>query len=158
MHGGGHWLAATKCSLTHGQHSQRSRRHQTPERYGQNSGKSSITKAISVTLRTQPYLSVRIEASRPAPDWNTYVLVSTIELARDERPNPPVPDWLQPQYADSLHTLAEIASARFSSAKDTMTARGMLAILAISKQARTYARLLVSCAEDEVLELIESGA
>jgi hypothetical protein len=39
-----------------------------------------------------------------------------------------------------------------------MTTHGMLAILAISKQARTYARLLVEFSEDEVLELIGIGA
>src|SRR4051812_37118099 len=44
-----------------------------------------------------PHL-VRIYRQRKRTDWNTYAMVTVIELAREEGSNPPVPEWLSQDY------------------------------------------------------------
>jgi hypothetical protein len=41
-----------------------------------------------------PHL-LRVHVARDVPDWNTWVMVGAIELARDMRRNPALPDWLR---------------------------------------------------------------
>lgn len=96
-----------------------------------------------------PHL-VRIHRARGVPDWNTYAIVATIDLARDRSGNPPVPSWLRPQYASAIEGLAELALTELPRAMDQETARSMLSILAIWKGARTYGRVLVELSEDEL--------
>jgi len=87
------------------------------------------------------------------PDWNTYAIVATIDLARDRRRNPPIPAWLGTEYAGAIEHLAGLALRELSRAVDRETTRSMLAVLAIWKGARVYGRVLVELSEDELLEL-----
>ena len=41
---------------------------------------------------------VHIHAERHVPDWNTFALVTWIEIVRQRNENPPVPDWLRVPY------------------------------------------------------------
>jgi hypothetical protein len=99
-----------------------------------------------------PHL-VRIHRRGRVVDWNTYALVATIELARGRGGNPEVPSWLKEAYEEALHALAEIGLTELSQAEGPEATRCILAVLALSKGARTYGRLLVEFSEDEVLEL-----
>ncbi len=99
-----------------------------------------------------PHL-VRIHRRRGNADWNTYAIVAAIELARDSRKNPPVPDWLRQGYDTALQDLADLGRTELPAAEAAETVRSILAILAIAKGARVYGRLLVEFSEDEVLDL-----
>jgi hypothetical protein len=99
-----------------------------------------------------PHL-VRIHEARGVPDWNTYALVATIDLARDRRHNPQVPSWLDAEYVSAINHLAELVLREFPRATDQAAVRSMLAVLAIWKSARTHGRALVELSEDELLEL-----
>jgi len=96
---------------------------------------------------------VQIHQARGVADWNTYALVAAIDLARDRSPNPPVPSWLAPEYASAIERLAALALKELPRATDRETTRSMLAVLAIWKGARAYARVLVELSEDELQEL-----
>src|SRR5579862_2256300 len=54
-----------------------------------------------------PHL-VRIHRERAEVDGNTYGIVSTIELARDSRKNPPIPEWLLEGYERALRDLSDL--------------------------------------------------
>ena len=99
-----------------------------------------------------PHL-VRIHAARGVPDWNTYALVAIIDLARGRRRNPPLPPWLDAEYAGAIEQLARRALGELPDAADRETTRSMLSVLAIWKGARAYGRLLVELSEDELPEL-----
>jgi hypothetical protein len=103
-----------------------------------------------------PHL-VRIHLHQTATDWNTYALVATIELARVNRRNPEVPDWLRDDYYVAIENLAEAGMKELASVQDQYHLRGILCIIALQKRARTYARFLLEYSEEELLE-IESGA
>jgi hypothetical protein len=99
-----------------------------------------------------PHL-VRIHEARGMPDWNTYAIVATIDLARERRRNPTVPAWLDAEYASAIEDLAGLALKELPRAVDRETTRSMLAVLAIWKGARMYGRVLVELSEDELSEL-----
>ena len=108
------------------------------------------------SLVAVPHL-VRIHRQRGIPDSNTYALVATIELARGKDGNPDVPDWCSEAYEQALRDLAQIGLEELPRAADQETVRSILGILAIVHGARTYGRILVEFAEDELLELEEQA-
>jgi hypothetical protein len=107
-----------------------------------------------VSYACVPHL-VRIHEARGKPDWNTYAIVATIDLARDRRRNPTVPSWLAAEYASAIEHLAGLALKELPRAVDRETTRSMLSVLAIWKGARIYGRVLVELSEEELLELDE---
>ena len=103
-----------------------------------------------------PHL-VRVHQERGVPDWNTYALVATIELARDANRNPRLPKWLADGYDKALSQLAKIGSTELFESNNPELVRSVLGILAIVKGARVYGRVLSEFSEDEVLELEEQA-
>jgi hypothetical protein len=99
-----------------------------------------------------PHL-VRIHRDRGVPDWNTYALVATVELARGNGRNPEVSGLDRASYQQALRDLAQLGLRELTTAKAPEAVRSILAILAIVYGARTYGRILVEFTEDEVLEL-----
>jgi hypothetical protein len=99
-----------------------------------------------------PHL-VRIHHQRGVVDWNTYAIVATIELARGIGTNPDVPAWLRQEYEEAIHQLAETGLRELPRAEGQEAIRSILGILAIWKGARTYAQVLSSFSEDELLQL-----
>ena len=99
-----------------------------------------------------PHL-VRIHRQRNTLDWNTYAIVATIELARDSKDNPKVPSWLEDEYEAAIAELAQMGLAELPNASDKETIRSILAVLAIWKSARTYARVVIELTEGEIMEL-----
>jgi hypothetical protein len=103
-----------------------------------------------------PHL-VRIHRLRGTPDWNTYALSATIELARGKNGNPDVPDWAREAYDEALRDLAQIGLEELPRASAQETVRSILGMLAIVYGARTYGRILVEFSEDEVRDLEEQA-
>ena len=101
---------------------------------------------------------VALESARGTTDWNTYALVAVIDLARDERPsNPPVPQWLEPDYGESIRALADLALVRLASTANPLDSRSMLSVIALAKGLRIHARLLVGFTDDELLEFLNQA-
>jgi hypothetical protein len=108
------------------------------------------------SLVAVPHL-VRIYGRRGIPDWNTYAVVATLELARAKDGNPDVPDWSRDAYDQALRELTQLGLNELPHAADKETVRSILGLLAIVYGARTYDRVLVEFTEDEVLELEEQA-
>jgi len=102
-----------------------------------------------------PHL-VSIHRKRGVVDWNTYAFVAAIELARDHADNPPVPAWLAGEYDQAIQDLAATGLAEFPRAETREAVRSILSVLALSKGARSYGRLLLDFTEDELEELTSS--
>lgn len=98
-----------------------------------------------------PHL-VRIARQRGISDWNVYAMVGIIELARGEGANPPLPSWLEKDYFDAIQELASLGLAQLPSAEEEDETGAILGILAISRGARTYGRLLLKYSQEELLE------
>jgi hypothetical protein len=98
-----------------------------------------------------PHL-VRIYRQSRIPDWNPYALVACIELARTQGNNPKLPDWLEPEYLESIQELAKIGLSEYERADNPEQIPAILSILAISKGARVYGELLFNFDEKELLE------
>jgi hypothetical protein len=103
-----------------------------------------------------PHL-VRIYQNRGEIDWNAYAIVTSIELARNVGKNPDVPLWLRQGYEDSINRLAMTGLGELPHANDKETIRSILAIIAIWKEVRTYARIIIDFSEDELNELGNKG-
>ena len=86
-------------------------------------------------------------------DWNTYAIVSIIELARSEQHNPPVPAWLSDTYFSAIREMSQIGVQEITNAEDIDAARAILSVIAIAKGLRTHAKLLIECSEEELQEL-----
>ena len=99
---------------------------------------------------------VQMHRKRGIADWNTYALVATIELARDLPGNPPIPHWIQRQYANAVREIADLGAHEITTVSDVITTRSILAILAIRNGARTYGRFLLEYGEDELREMEHS--
>src|SRR5580700_781546 len=54
---------------------------------------------------------VSIHRERSVVDWNTYSIVAVIELARTERKNPAVPEWLEKDYFSAIQELAGVGAS-----------------------------------------------
>lgn len=93
---------------------------------------------------------VRIHRKHGIPEWNAYPLVVLIELGRGIGKNGQPPSWLKKEYFAAIQDLAAIGLSEISSATDPESVRAILAILALVKGARTYARLLVTYSEAEL--------
>ena len=104
-----------------------------------------------------PHL-VRIYQNRGKIDWNTYAIVASIELARNVGENPDVPLWLRKGYEDAINRLALTGLGELPRANDKETIRSILSIIAIWKEARTYARIIIDFSEDELNELEIQGS
>ena len=99
-----------------------------------------------------PHL-VRIYRKLGAIDWNIYAIVAIIELARDQRQNPEVPEPLKIGYFRAIQELAEIGLSEIPRAEETETVRAILGVIAISKGLKIHGKFLVEFSEDELLEI-----
>lgn len=104
-----------------------------------------------------PHL-VRIYQNRGKIDWNTYAIVTSIELARNLGKNPDVPFWLRQGYEDAINSLAMTGLGELPHANEKETIRSILAVIAIWKEVRTYARIIIDFSEDELNELENKGS
>jgi hypothetical protein len=98
-------------------------------------------------------LLVEAHRKRGCAEWNSYAIVSIIDLARTRPGNPKLPDWLQQDYQAAIHELASIGSRELSNVEDADTSRAILSVLALSKGLRMHAKVLINYNEEELREL-----
>lgn len=99
---------------------------------------------------------VEIYRKHPTLDWNTYALVSIIELARTEPGNPAVPDWLSTHYFNAIGQLAKLGAAEFFRTDDPDAQRSVLSVMALARGLRTHAHFLINYSGDELREIANS--
>ncbi len=99
-----------------------------------------------------PHL-LRIHRRRGVVDWNTYAIAAAIDLARTERENPELPDWIEKDYSHAIRELAKIGTTEILLAKKPEAVRAILSIIAIAKGLRTHGRFLIEYSEDELLDI-----
>jgi hypothetical protein len=95
----------------------------------------------------------RIYRQHTVADWNTYALVAVIELARTNRKNPPIPQWLKGDYFQAIKELATIGVGEILSTQAPETARAILSIIGIATNLRTHGRFLIEYSEEELIEM-----
>ena len=101
---------------------------------------------------SKPYL-VQIQRNRKSADWNPYALITLIELMRTEPRNPKLPTWLEQDYFGAMAEMVNADWRTGQRSEDKQILRSILAIVALWKGTRVYARLLLDFSEEEVLEL-----
>lgn len=99
-----------------------------------------------------PHL-VRIHRNQSVAEWNTYAIVTIIELARTDGENPEVPAWLEEDYFHAIAELAAIGTAEVLVAEEPEAVRAILSVIAIAKGLRTHGKFLVAYSEDELLDI-----
>lgn len=81
-----------------------------------------------------PHL-VRICGARPTRDGNVYALVSTIEVERHRKSNPPLPDWLRADYDNALRELLALGLSDLARIEDPITIQCILGAVALARGA-----------------------
>ena len=80
-----------------------------------------------------PFL-VKSYQERGVIDWNTYAIVSIIELARKEGKNPDVPQWIADDYFQAIRNLAEIGATKILQAETAEDVRAMPGVTLPSRE------------------------
>jgi hypothetical protein len=96
-----------------------------------------------------PHL-VRIHKKRDQPEWQTYGLVGTIEMARRDDRNPPVPAWLSAAYFDAIKELAQFGLTDLKRTDQEETITCILAVLAFWKNVPVSGGFLLRFSEEEL--------
>jgi hypothetical protein len=96
-----------------------------------------------------------VEAHRKCgkADWNPYAIVTTIELARTEPHNLPMPAWLSDDCFSAIQKLSDMGLHEIADAKDIDSVRAILSVTALAKGLRAHAKLLVEYSEEELQQL-----
>jgi hypothetical protein len=97
-----------------------------------------------------------VHQARAILDWNTYALASTIEEARQNPNNPPVPDWLLADYENRWRQLETMALKELPAATSNELTDSIIAALASAKGRLTLARMAM-LTEDERQEMLDSA-
>jgi hypothetical protein len=103
---------------------------------------------------TVPHL-VRIAKSLPHRDWNFYGLISTIEVERHRKSNPPLPSWLAQAYVEAMRDLLELAFSDLRSVEDRVTIRSLLGAIALAKGDLKLGALISHSDDSEINEVLE---
>jgi hypothetical protein len=104
-----------------------------------------------------PHL-VRIGKSLPSRNWNLYGLVSTIEIERHRKSNPPLPDWTKESYHAAWHNLLEVALVDLKKTNDAETIRSILGVIALAKGELELGALIAHSDLSEITEILEDRA
>ena len=102
-----------------------------------------------------PHL-VRICAALPRRDWNVYALVSTIEVERHRKSNPPLPEWVRADYQKALKDLFELGLSDLAHVEDAVTIRSILGAVALAKGALKLGVWIAFSDESETDEMVEN--
>lgn len=101
-----------------------------------------------------PHL-VRICAALPDRDWNVYALVSTIEVERHRKSNPPIPKWIRADYQKALTDLLALGLNDLERIEDPLTIRSILGAVALTKGAVKLGAWISFADESEIDEVLE---
>jgi hypothetical protein len=102
-----------------------------------------------------PFL-VRSYCKRGVLDWNTYAIVSIIDLARKKGKNPDVPQWIEDDYFQAIRELAAIGATEVLQAEAAEDVRAILSVIAVEKGLRAHSELLLKYDEDELREIVSN--
>jgi hypothetical protein len=100
-----------------------------------------------------PELAKLIPEGSPIP-WQLVALVAWIENARTASGNPALPEWLEESYFKAIESLAHRCLRELSKSTTSYQTSAMLAIIALWKALRVYARALIANSEDELAEIL----
>jgi hypothetical protein len=103
-----------------------------------------------------PHL-VRIAATFANRDWNLYGLVSTIEIERHRKSNPPLPEWIADSYHAAWQQLLSIALRDLRDVNDNETLRSVLGAVALAKGDLKLGVLLSNTDNFEISEILEQS-
>jgi len=98
---------------------------------------------------------VRIAGARSERDWNFYGLVSTIEVERHRKDNPPLPEWLVADYGKAWSQVLDLALTDVRQTKDSATLTSILGAVALAKQHLKLGAWIVLADESEIDEALE---
>lgn len=98
---------------------------------------------------------VRISVEHHPAQWALYGLAATIEEARllIDR-NPPIPDWLDQDYAFAWRTLFELALRDLRTETEANMVNSALAVIALHRGQLTLGRIAM-CPDDERKEMLD---
>ena len=96
---------------------------------------------------------VRMMQEQAAPNWNAYSLIASIEEARLNEDNPPIPSELERDYSHAWAAILPMALRDLGQARDDLLVRSALAVVAHSKGQHTLGTLAL-CTEDERAEML----
>lgn len=101
-----------------------------------------------------PHL-VRIAGTFSQRDWNLYGLVSTIEIERHRKSNPPLPEWLAESYRAAWQQLLTVALGDLRDSQDGPTLRSILGAVALAKGDLKLGALVSYSDDSEITEILE---
>jgi len=101
-----------------------------------------------------PHLA-RIHRTKRNLDWNLYALVSVIEIERRKETNPPLPAWLESDYAAAWQDLTMLAIEDLARAVDLATVQALLGCIALGKGLLGTGTILTKYSEDESTKLLD---
>ena len=99
---------------------------------------------------------VHIMTAKTEPDWNFYAIVSTIEIERHRKNNPPLPDWLATDYFRAWDEIINLALRDLPKIQDNITLQSVLGALAIAKGDLQIGALITSLSRSEINEVLEN--
>ena len=103
---------------------------------------------------TVPHL-VRIAKSLTSRNWNFYGLVSTIEIERNRKSNPPLPDWAALAYAEAMREMLELAFSDLRSTEDRATIQSILGAISLAKGELKLGALIGYSDDSQIDEILE---
>lgn len=98
---------------------------------------------------------MRIHKENGNLDWNLYALVSTIEIERHRKTNPPLPDWLESSYKNAWSTLLDLALQDLPQAHDGTALRSILGAIALAKGRPELGAVISNFEESELIDLLD---
>jgi hypothetical protein len=101
-----------------------------------------------------PHLA-RIAKGLTSRDWNPYSLVSTIEIERHRKANPPLPSWLEDDYRAAWQEILLMAITDLSSVNDPLTIRSILGAVALAKGQLKLGAMISYLDKSEIDEFLE---
>jgi hypothetical protein len=101
-----------------------------------------------------PHLA-RIHRTKRNLDWNLYALVSIIEIERLANTNPPLPAWLESDYAAAWQDLTMLAIEDLAQAVDPATVQALLGCIALGKGLLGTGTILTKYSEDECTKMLD---
>ncbi|WAX96511.1 hypothetical protein N7E70_006500 [Aminobacter sp. NyZ550] len=98
---------------------------------------------------------VGISSQRRHAHWALYGLAATVEEARLVFPrNPPIPEWLERDYADAWQRLFEFALRDLGTESEPSVVTCALAVVALHRKQLSLGRLAL-CDDDERTEMLQ---
>jgi len=98
---------------------------------------------------------VRIGGLLALRDWNLYGLVSTIEIERHRKTNPPIPKWLVSDYKQALQQLLELGLNDLGKTKDRQTIRAIMGAIALAKGDIKLGAFISHTEDSELEEILD---